>query len=229
MILNAIATHPEQASGVVMIATDGVYFVSRHPELDTKLSDHMGDWSREEKHDLTLFKPGVYWDAHSRELINAGKAPRFKARGINAKDFAKSIADVDTMFDLWNQGEIEWPKVKFKARFSQTSVLQALQWSEGIKQEGRREAKYRALAGSITTDRTLEQNAEPEIKRNARSLAYDDAMGLWRTKPWDHKGWPPSTPYEKRFGFDLELSQWDEYATPEGSVMLSFREALYAG
>lgn len=229
MILDAIATHPEKAAGVVMVATDGVYFVSRHSGLDERISERMGDWSREEKRNLTLFKPGVYWDDRSRELINLGKAPRFKARGINARDFAKSIADVDAMFDQWNSGIVEWPVVKFKARFAQTSVLQAIQWSEGIRQDAKREGKYRALAGLVTTGKELEQNAEPEIKRNARSLRYDNAMGLWRTEPWDHKGWPESTPYEKRFGFDLDLSAWDEYATPEGSVMLSFREALYAG
>lgn len=230
MILNAIATHPQKAEAVVMVATDGVYFLNRHPGLDQSLSDKMGDWSREEKHDLTLFKPGVYWDAHSREIINAGKAPRFKARGINARDFAKSIADVDSMFDSWQpDGTITWPVVKFKARFAQTSVLQAIQWSQGVKPPSAREAKYRALAGAITNDKELEQNAEPEIKRNARSIFYDAVAGVWRTEPWDHKGWPPSAPYEKRFGLDLELNAWDEYSTPDGSVMLGFREALYAG
>lgn len=229
MILDAIATHPQKAASVVMVATDGVYFLDQHPLLDERLSDRMGDWSREGKHDLTLFKPGVYWDDHSRELINAGKAPRFKARGINAVDFAKSIADVDAMFDSWGPDGNKWPVVQFTSRFAQTSVLQALQWTEGVKQPGKQEGKYHALAGCISNGKVLEQHAEPEIKRNARSLHYDPMAGIWRTEPWDHQGWPPSTPYEKRFGFDLEMSAWDEYATPDGSVMLGFREALYAG
>lgn len=243
LILDAIASHPDKAAAVAMVATDGVYFMAPHPTLDASLSERMGDWSRGEKIDLTLFKPGIYWDAHSRELINAGKAPRFKARGINAHDFAKSVADVDAMFDKW---EIEWnayagddprkrgwgltwPEVTFRSRFSQVSVLQALMWSAGIKQEGKREAKYRSLAGQIQTGKVLAQDSKPTIKRNFAMLRYDEYWGVWRTGPWDHKSFPPSVPYERRFGIDLEMSNWDEYATPDGSVMMGFREALYAG
>lgn len=209
-----------------MIATDGIYFLTPHPILDGRLSDRMGDWSREDKHDLTLFKPGVYWCNRTRELINAGKAPRFKARGINAEDFARSIARVDAMFDSWADDVKEWPEVEFRSRFSQISVLQALQWSDGLtgsKQEG----KYRRLAGLVMTDKNLKQSSRPDIKRNPDSLHYD--RGVWRTEPWDHKGWPPSVPYERSFGVDLEMSAWSEYSTPDGSVMLGFREALYAG
>jgi len=231
-ILDAIATHPDKAAAVAMIATDGVYFMTPHPELNKRVSNAMGDWSRETKHDLTLFKPGVYWDNHSRELINAGKAPKFKARGINAQDFAKSIADVDNMFDSWSVDQlpdVSWPVVTFRSRFSQVSVLQALQWTEGTKQPGLQEGKYRRLAGQVMNGKALEQNACPDVKRNPRSLRLDDYWGVWRTEPWDHRGWPPSTPYERRFGVDLEMNAWNEYATPDGSVMLSFREALYAG
>lgn len=232
MILNAIATHPDKAAAVVMIATDGVYFMSRHPELDARLSDKLGDWSCGEKHDLTLFKPGVYWDDHTRELINAGKTPRFKARGINAQDFARSISKVDAMFNSWDADSadtIEWPSVTFKTRFSQTSVLQALMWTQGIKQEGLREGRYRNLAGQVTAGRELRQDSKPDVKRNPRSLRFDHQAGVWRTEPWDHQAWPESTPYERRFGSDGEQSEWDEYVTPDGSVMMGFREALYAG
>lgn len=232
MILDAIARHPGKGRAVVMVATDGVYFLDRHPGLDADLGDGMGQWSRAEKRDLTLFKPGVYWDNHSRELINAGKAPRFKARGINAADFARSVSDVDAMFDTWTVDaapDIDWPVVKFRSRFSQVSVLQALQWTAGVKQTGLREGKYRALAGLVMAGKELEQQAKPEAKRNAGTLAYDPLAGVWRTRPWDLRGAPASTPYERRFGLDLEQSDWDEYATPDGSVMLSFREALLAG
>jgi hypothetical protein len=232
LILHAIATHPDKAEAVAMVATDGVYFLAHHPGLDGSLSDNMGDWSREEKHDLTLFKPGVYWDNRSRELINAGKAPKFKARGINAADFARSIADVDAMFDSWNPDQapdVKWPVVEFRSRFSQVSVLQAIQWSEGITQEGRREGKYRGLAGQVSSGKKLVQNSLPEVKRNPRSLHHDAVREVWRTEPWDHNGWPPSAPYERKFGLDLEMNAWNEYSTPDGSVMLGFREALYAG
>lgn len=232
MILNAIASHPAKAEAVAMIATDGIYFTSPNPELDSHLSDQLGDWSRAEKHDLCCFKPGVYWDDHTRELINAGKTPRFKARGINAQDFARSIATVDSLFDGWNPsrpGDNTWPVVKFSSRFSQTSCLQALQWTSGIKPDGKREGAYRKLAGSISTGKTLQQDSKPEVKRNARSIRYDVVNGLWRTEPWDHKGYPESTPYERRFGTDGEASNWDEYSTPDGSVLMGFREALLSG
>jgi hypothetical protein len=232
MILRAIASHPGKAESVAMIATDGVYFTSRHPGLDLKITDAMGDWSVSAKHDLTLFKPGVYWDNHSRELINAGKAPRFKARGINAVDFAKSIGTVDALFDSWDASrpeDIVWPSVVFRTRFSQTSILQALQWTRGVKPAHQQLAAYQRYAGVISTGRELQQDSKPEIKRDPWSVCFDVVAGVWRTEPWDHKGWPESTPYEKQFGSDGEMSQWDEYSTPDGSVMMGFREALYAG
>lgn len=232
MILNAIATHPAKATAVAMVATDGVYFLDRHPGLDELISEQIGEWSREEKHDLTLFKPGVYWDNRSRELINAGKAPKFKARGINAQDFAKSIADVDAQFDGWSPDDapdLDWPSVQFTSRFAQTSVSQALQWSAGIRDVGPREAAYRRLAGQVTSGKELTQDSKPDVKRDPLSLYLDLARGVWRTQPWDHRGWVESQPYDKRFGTDGETSAWDEYATPDGSVLMGFREALYAG
>lgn len=232
MILDAIATHPDKAAAVCMIATDGVYFMSQHPGLDGRISDRMGDWSRAEKHDLTLFKPGVYWDLHSRELINAGKAPRFKARGINAQDFARSIADVDDIFDSWSSEvapDVTWPSVSFHARFSQTSVAQAVQWTDGEQDVSRREAKYRRLAGGVSTGKVLRQDSRPGIKRNPATVRLDLTAGVWRSEPWDHRGWPESTAYERRFGLDLDGSMWDEMSTPDGSVMMGFREALHAG
>jgi hypothetical protein len=232
MILQAIASHPDKAEAVAMIATDGVYFLSPHPGLDGRISERLGDWSRDEKHDLTCFKPGVYWDDRSRELINAGKAPRFKARGINAADFSRSIGSVDAMFDSWNPdgaAENEWPSVTFRSRFSQTSVLQALQWTDKLRPERLQRSRYRQLAGVISTGKELQQDSRPGIKRDPWSLRYDVVRGVWRTQPWDHRGYPESTPYERRFGSDGEMSQWDEYQTPDGSVMMGFREALHAG
>lgn len=229
MILDAIASHPLKAEAVVMIATDGVYFTAPNPVLDARVSQALGDWSRAEKDNLCLFKPGVYWDNGARELIREGKAPRFKARGISARDFAKSIAVVDAMFDSWDPGHpesVQWPVVTFLSRFSQVSVLQALQWTEGIP-AGKREGAYRKLAGSVSSAKELQQDSKPDSKRNARSIRYDTAGRVWRTEPWDHKGYPESTPYARLFG--MEGAAWDEYSTPDGSVLMGFREALYSG
>ena len=88
---------------------------------------------------------------------------------------------------------------------------------------------YGSLAGQIQTGKVLAQDSKPIVKRNFAMLRYDSYWGVWRTNPWDHRAFPPSTPYERRFGIDLEMSNWDEYATPDVSVMMGFREALYAG
>ena len=90
MILNAIATHPGRADDVLMVATDGVYFRSRHNDL--AISNRLGGWSETRKENLTLFKPGVYWDDSARERIHLGKAPNFKSRGISARDFAIQLS-----------------------------------------------------------------------------------------------------------------------------------------
>src|SRR5258706_344201 len=63
-----------------------------------KARQRIGQLSMEEKHNLTLFKPGVYWDDKAREDIAAGSNPRFKARGFKASDFKTQLQIVDNAF-----------------------------------------------------------------------------------------------------------------------------------
>jgi hypothetical protein len=104
MILDAIATHPERSRAVVMVATDAVFFTSPHPTLpretvrlsmDGAEAPVLGSWDEERHEALCVLKPGVYWHDKSRERIREGKDPSFKARGINAKAFAKHLEDLD--------------------------------------------------------------------------------------------------------------------------------------
>lgn len=239
MILEAIATHPDRSRAVAMVATDGVYFLSPHPSLP--ISDRLGDWSYGEKHNMTAFKPGVYWDDKAREAIRAGEAPRFKARGISARYFAASISRIDDEFKAWdpagtfqpewkddNPVRNTWPHVKFKSGFTQISVLQALMWSDGAKSPAMQGIRYRKDAGRIMENKTLEQDANPMDKRIPHRLDYDGRV--WRSSPWEGGAhWPESAPYEKRFGFDEEQAEWAGYVGPDGPVMMSFRKALGVG
>lgn len=223
-ILEAVASHPEQSGAVVMVATDAVYFTSPHPGLT--VSDKLGDWSGEVHENLTLFKPGVYWNDETRRCIANNEDVAFKARGISARDFAKSLSSVDSAFESWNNkiGDKAryWPEVSFQSGFAQISITQALRWTE-YKPEA-----YRHMAGLVMENRTLVQSADPVVKRDSKSL-YRDEAGVWRTRPWRHRAWPESTPYDRRFGWDEPEADFAQYATPDGSVLQGFRDVLGVG
>ena len=238
LVLEAIATHPDRTRAVSMVATDGVYFLTPHPGIDAEIErqggkdTRLGWWGKEEKVNLTQFKPGVYWDDKTRADIEAGISPRFKSRGVNARYFSASIREIDEKFGKWDENGTfvserfdsnpvrnEWPTAQFQAGFMQTSVKQALAMTETSKNE----AKYKALAGKVTSGKTLRQDSEPSVKR-CPELYYDDKYGVWRSRPWDHLEWPESTPYDKRFGAEEDM--WDESVTPDGPVSMGIREAL---
>lgn len=243
-ILDAIATHPDKSAAVAMVATDGLYFLSPHPGIDAERSaylkanprdkddERLGHWSRSEKKNLTLFKPGVYWDDKAREAIAKGDAPRFKSRGINAADFSKSIARVDKQFSGWTDnpaGDYVWPAVSFRARFTQVSVLQGLQWTQGLD-DAKQNAAYRKVAGLIQEGKVLTQDSNPDVKRNVSAIKYDSKYRIYRSEP--HAGsylWPESTPYDKSFGLEDDTEGFSGYATPDGPAMMQFRQALGVG
>jgi len=196
MILDAIGTHPNGSKDVLMVATDAVYFVTPHPSLNE--GNQLGEWEHKVKSNLTLFKPGVYWDDHAREEIKRGEHPNFKARGISAKDFADSIMDVDVMFDAWFDGDRiadleSWPSVTYTPNFTMTTALQALiqhDWS---------------LAGEVHTDKEMTQNSYPGEKRSDRAY-LDNEYGFFRTMPKKVEDYH-SVEYTKRFGMDNPWSQ----------------------
>jgi hypothetical protein len=210
MILDAIATHPKGKSNVAMVATDAVYFLDEHPELP--LSDKLGEWEHKIKRNLTLFKPGFYWDDTTREQIAAGKTPVFKARGIPAASFKHEIARVDAQFRKWTRDDngkclphgrtpdiLEpiqfrrteervsnhgtWPSVSFQPGFCMTTALQALMQNNW------------KLAGTVTEGENTEpltQNAWPGMKRtNAYSeesrerdkYGFDSEYKVYRSEP----------------------------------------------
>lgn len=240
IILQSIASHPGGKMNVLMVATDAVFFLDPHPMLP--VSKVLGEWDYKARHNLTLFKPGVYWDDEAREQIAAGDHPSFKARGINARDFASSISAVDGAFRAWDgqppprleesgmtyeqaqaSGNLVWPKVTFSSNFAMVTALQALarkQW---------------ATAGHVDTGKPFVQSANPADKRRDVWLdRTDPARPIYRSEPlevgenavyrtvqnaslWESMAEETydSVPYEKRFGLE---DPWSELSLTEYGV-----------
>lgn len=196
MILDAIASHHRKQKAVLMVATDAVYFTEPHADLPQ--SNQLGDWEHKVKSNLTLFKPGVYWDDKAREQIKKGEHPTFKARGISANDFAQSIIDVDVKFDGWfDRDRIEfpdeWPSVTYTPKFSMTTALQALiqhDWS---------------MAGLVFDDKEMQQNSYPGEKRIPKAY-FDREFGFFRSMPRILENCV-SVEYKKMFGMDDPFSE----------------------
>lgn len=220
-ILDAIATHPKGTAHVAMVATDGIYFISPHDSL--AISGTLGEWDHNVRSNLTLFKPGVYWDDSTRREILQGESVHFKARGFNARDFANAIGRIDSHFAAWADSRAGgnpaggYPSTSFVPRFAMVSALQAL-----------RRNKWE-LAGSVANEpKALVQDSNPSDKRCGFYGDMVDGRRVFRSRP--HYGlrdtgetleWIPSVPYEKRFGMEDPWS--DEYReqfgiTPDGTV-----------
>jgi hypothetical protein len=229
MILDAIATHPKGKDDVCMVATDAVFFCTPHPTLP--ISNKLGEWDHANRNNLTLFKPGVYWDDNTRRDINENRVPIFKARGIAAADFASKIEEIDEIFREWNPysndpalshdpGILEgWPYVEFESGFSMVSCLQAI-----------RRHKWET-AGSVLQDNIVAQNANPYDKRiGPYQDVLDDGRIIWRSVAHALIGdYRYSLPYIKRFGMEdpWSLENMEGYGiTPDGLVKDIWAERL---
>jgi hypothetical protein len=200
-ITDAIATHPKGAKDVVMIATDGIYF--RHPHPKLALTSNLGDWEEGLKHNVTLFKPGMYWDDKARANLAAGETVSFKARGVNAKDFSKCLLEIDDQFR------------QMIAAFSMITATQAQHWGNW------------SVAGSLVKDPMANQSANPWKKRVF--LGVKDGILYSECYP-EPTG--PNYPYDERFGADDEtnphslLSREAQGILPEGSPEMIVRETI---
>lgn len=224
MILDAIASHPGGKQNVVMVATDAVFFLDPHPGLDYGAG--LGQWETTPRISLTLFKPGVYWDDAARDALSRGDHPSFKARGVNARAFAGSVAELDAQFDRWadNPPDIElhanWPQTTFEAGFAMTTALQALtrrKWD---------------TAGYVNGAKLVRQDSWPGDKRRRMwHDTTDPSRPLWRSEPleagpnaryrtaenfteWGSIPAPDygSIPYEKKFGLEDPFSDESQQA-----------------
>ena len=225
-ILDAIASHPEGKRAVSMVATDAVYFLSPHPGL--QCSEKLGEWDYKVKKNLTLFKPGVYWDDETRRRIADKENPNFKARGFKASDFVAALGRVDKEFMAWNdiptealdeankrrhtlfgisvKNAVSWPTVQFTPSFSMVTAVQALQRNKW------------ELAGAVqdaSEAKDLKQSSDPSTKRFRLVRDHYDGRQVYRSMPHTHTH-EPSVPYDKHFGMEDPFSE--EYRSQFGEV-----------
>lgn len=200
LILEAIATHPVGAASVSMVATDGVYFLARHPHLDINPT-RLGAWDETFKPNVTQLMPGVYWDDNTREAIGLGGTPKLKSRGVNARDLAKEIERLDYLFAKAHQSlaegnPYEWPEIHFHVDFLLDSCKLALQ-----------RGKWHT-AGRVTHGAARKLSSNPVSKRNPHAYRDDESGGITRTSPYHEFARRDSTPYDKAFGYleDDDLS-----------------------
>lgn len=192
LILQAIASHPAGASAVTMVATDGIYFLGRHPDLAIDPT-RLGAWDETFKPGLTQLMPGVYWDDTTRQRLNAGQSPKLKSRGVPAGDLAREIATLDYLFamqevSLRNGGEYVWPELTFKSTFLLESCKSALnrgKWGE---------------AGKVTHGKERSISSDPKTKRQTVPYSCPET-DLTRTRPYTQGETLETTPYEKSFGY----------------------------
>jgi hypothetical protein len=209
MILNAISTHPNGTKSVLMVATDGIFFDNPHPDLPT--SKKLGEWDYTIRENLTLFKPGVYWDDATRVAIRNGKSIGFKARGVNARDFARTIGKLDLRFlqsinphpefrfrlyrgELYRiDGEVPWPSIQFPVGFTLVSAKTALNrgdWKE---------------AGATYENIIVIQDSDPNEKR--WHPYFDAEKNRIRTRPMRvAEDEIVTEPYQKRYGLEDPFS-----------------------
>jgi hypothetical protein len=213
-----------------MVATDGVYFTSPHPDL--RLSNSLGDWSVEEHSRLCQFMPGLYWDDKTRQGLG-----NIKSRGINADDLAACVRELDNkwiwkIMDLTNpdhpykdltkligRERVEylrrlWPRIDVPLSFPLISARLAIhrrKWrscgmveTDSVTQK----PKYRVLSG------------DPSDKRDTAQVTVDSRGIIW-SMPYDvaPSGGMTSTPYEKRFGLELrDRIIEDDLISPDGRI-----------
>jgi hypothetical protein len=236
MILEAISTHPGGTRAVLMVATDGVYFTDRHPTL-TVDPGSLGVWDETELHDLSLFKPGVYWHKGVQRAV-------IKSRGANEAALGRVIDRLDAQWRTRRRRTTTlpakatevawWPSTSIAVPFSVVSPRLALhrnRWEQ---------------CGAIDTEGVTVQSSWPHIKRNpvppageSDRLAHDvlggdssegpysPAEGFYRSSPHYYGAGHESTPYDRRFGLELEQHGWlSELTTPDGPMDLTWSDLL---
>jgi hypothetical protein len=209
-ILNAIATHPIGASDVLMVATDGVTFGSRHPNLEIS-PETLGAWDEKKHENLTLFMPGIYWNDDVRNKQISGTSASLKSRGIPAIALMERITEIDEAFSDTTYGT-EWPTFDIPITFDMLSPKQALI----------RDSWF--LCGHVSSGTTKTINSDPISKRNADACYYDE-RGLLRCPIYDLGDAIETIPYRKAFG-DEQQKEMMSLLTPDGEIMEQFIHAL---
>jgi hypothetical protein len=203
MILDFIASHPEGANAILMIATDGVVTTSPHPNIE--IDDiKLGAWDQKTYSNLCLFKPGVYYDDSARKKVRTGDYEdiKVKARGVNMRALAQRIPAIDELFENWKAGD-PWPTLDVRIDFKMISARQALAWRKW------------SSAGKVLIGDTIKASADPSRKRHApNGPGWNEPHK--RGKPSKRFGGVRSAPYETKFGETDE--QGVDYIHPDGDL-----------
>lgn len=221
LILDAIASHPDGARAVSMVATDGVYFTSKHPTLPLD-STTLGLWDETFKPNMTQLMPGVYWDDETRRRVSEGLSPKLKSRGISAGDLANEIDRLDYLFaeqhDRIRNGDVyEWPGIQIRIRFLMDTAKLALQ-----------RGKWNT-AGTVHHDAIRSISSNPGSKRIPEAYR-DSATGITRTRPYGEMPNRNSTPYHKSFGYLVpNESLFGDRITRDGTDGLDYWRELING
>jgi hypothetical protein len=196
-----------------MVATDAVFFRNEHPGI--ACNSDLGAWESKRRTNLTLFKPGVYWDDTTRDNLRLDRPAVFKSRGVSGKAFSQTIEEIDQAFRNWSPERYPitrdpetfregwYPKVRFNAGFTMITCKQALARGKWY------------LAGAVG-EHEMEQDSWPGTKR----LPGEVRDGVFWSAPWPTLG-EPSTDYDKKFGLDNE-----EWLTEDGYGGMLIAEAL---
>jgi DNA polymerase type B, organellar and viral len=204
MITEAIRSHPTGARDLLMVATDSVTFRRPHPGLELD-AEKLGAWTETRHSNLSLFMPGVYWDDTTRDRLRAGDDPILKSRGISGRDLAQRI---DTLDRAWDRFERDgWPRLVLPVTFQLVSPRQALA-------RGRWE-----LAG------TLDRNGKRVIDSDPKRKRF--AMRPGRSHPYNKVSPQDSTPYDRRFGEEFELTAELEFGDHPDQPIDSMLPALF--
>lgn len=221
MILDAIATHPDGAAGVVMIATDSVTFYSPHPSLEIDGSK-LGAWDATEHENLSLLMPGLYWDDTSRQRVREGGAPKVKSRGVPARDLAAFIDEFDRQWGDMTQEKLDseqWPSVDIPIGFAMIGAKLAAHQNNWEK------------CGIVDYDASKLLSASPLSKRQIGYFDTDIRPGekIIRTLPYhEDYGGIETVYYDKLFGEQSvsEMSEVAELLTQDGTAADVIREIL---
>jgi hypothetical protein len=239
IVLDAIASHPAGAYGVLNIATDGVYFGSRHLSLEIDKTK-LGAFDETPRSNMTFYKPGCYWDDNARELVKQylyreafdnmqwggtriwqsecakGAIDRsldglkMKARSVNLKTLAEHIFEIDRLFARMKPYD-PWPVLMIPITFSVISPRTALMRRKWSE------------AGRVQNDREMKYGSDPAEKRQATGRGFSapwtyapdvEALRLFGMEPTPED--TETTYYDQRFGEDTFVRE--DMVFPDGKL-----------
>lgn len=224
LILSAIASHPHGYRDLVMVATDGVYFRTPHPELE--LGTALGQWECAVKENAFVFKPGVYWDKKAR--ANWDEAKGAKSRGIPLSTFHEWARDIERWGNTLADKFYDLPPGK-----TYDDCRDMTAWN-GVPFQVRRPFKVLGARLALARHRWEEaSNIEVNVPFIARpAFGQKQSLDGWldrgaiHYRVSQHDTCVQSYPYAKNMGLLKAPDPVDDITTEKYDTVTMFREAL---